>query len=66
MNSLDRFYVRMRLSKQNGSTPAGTWCVLSDKGRSTWTRRTAARKMREVSRDPKFTDHYDAFEIVAN
>jgi len=66
MSTLDRFYVRMRLSKQNGSTPAGTWCVLSDKGRCTWVRRTALRKMDEVSRDSKFTDPYDAFEVVAD
>jgi hypothetical protein len=56
----------MRLSKQNGSTPAGTWCILSDKGRSAWTRRTAERKCREVKASPMFADHYDAFEVVAD
>ena len=64
MNSLDHYNVRMRLSKQNGSTPAGTWCILSDKGRSAWTRRTAERKRREMMHDARFTDHYDAFELV--
>lgn len=66
MTILDRYNVRMRMRLQNGSTPAGTWCILSDKGRSAWTRRTALRKMREVKASPMFTDHYDAFEVVAD
>ena len=64
MTSFDRYNVRMRLSKQNGSTPAGTWGILSDKGRTAWTLRTAERKRREVMHDARFTDHYDAFEVV--
>ena len=64
MNSLDRYNVRMRFSKQNGSAPAGSWCILSDKGRTAWKRRTAERKRREVMRDARFTDHCDAFEIA--
>ena len=64
MPILDRYNVRMRLAKRNGSTPAGTWCILLDKGRTAWARRTAERKRREVMHDAKFTDHYDAFELV--
>lgn len=64
MPILDRYNVRMRFAKQNGSAPAGSWCILSDKGRTVWTRRTAERKRREVMHDPRFTDHYDAFEVV--
>lgn len=66
MATLDRYNVRMRFTKQNGNAPAGSWCILSDKGRTAWTRRTALRKMREVSQNKMFTDHYDAFEVVTD
>lgn len=64
MATLDRYNVRMRSTEQNGSAPAGSGCILSDKGRTAWTLKTARRKMREAALDRRFNDHYDAFEVV--
>lgn len=58
-----RYNVRMRLARDNGNTPAGTWVCLSVRNRIAWSKRTAQKHLADVSKDRRFTDSYNAFII---
>lgn len=59
-----KYNVRMRQARDDGHRRAGAWAILSVRDRSAWSLRTARRHLADVSKDPLFTDFYDAFEIV--
>ena len=41
----------------------GRACYLSHRGRSEWCKRVAARHLRDVSKDSRYTSFYVSFEL---
>lgn len=63
----NKFHVRMRVRPGTATaerTPAGTFVLLSHRGRIAWCRETAQRHLADVSKDARFTENYDLFELV--
>lgn len=58
-----KYCVKMRFKVDNGNAPAGSHAYLSFRGRHEWSKRTAAKHLKDVSTDSRWTTFYDKFEL---